>query len=327
MPLSPFLPWRFLDIFGAHRSNVSDIVDPLVVEPSMPADENLWEENACPPVSMLEEFMDESYFQPILDDGNLDDYPSAYHTPGLSEVEHSNHADQSSDASYDIPQPYVQSEDLIMPRSQDTIQGPPVVPFTVVHYERSPYFAPSPVKAAKATGSTSSEKTALAKPVTEPHTSMSVYEKLTGSRRTSPTAREKESDRLAISQPSTCTWTHSHGPFNQPSTSSESLPASQRKLYGSSEHASRVETADRISRISFPVQFPSPSPSASTKSTLSSGNCFWIPVVPCSENLRLALGGKMRDDWDFSEIRDFACMDVSVRGRYREGMKGFLRMN
>ncbi|KAI4285027.1 MAG: hypothetical protein L6R38_000979 [Xanthoria sp. 2 TBL-2021] len=322
MPLSPFLPGRFLDIFGAQRSNVSDIVDPLVVEPSVPADENLWEENACPPVSMLEKFMDESYFQPILDDGDLHDTPGAYHTPDLSE-----NPDQSSDSSYDIPQPYIQSEDLITPRSQDTIQGPPVVAYLVVHYERSPYFAPSPIKASKATGSPSSKKTASAKPAIEPHTSMSVYEKLTGSRRTSPTAREKESDRLAISQPSGITWTHSHGPFNQPSPSTENTPPSQRGLNDVSGHASRVETADRISRISFPVQSMSSNPSASTKSTLSFGNFFWIPVVPCSENLRLALGGKKRDDWDFSEIRDFACMDVSIRGRYREGMKGFLRVN
>ena len=54
----------------------------------------------------------------------------------------------------------------------------------------------------------------------------------------------------------------------------------------------------------------------------------WTPVVPPSENLPVAPGkGEKRDDWDFSEIRDSEGVDESVKERYKEGMKGFLRLN
>ncbi|KAI4279509.1 MAG: hypothetical protein LQ337_000210 [Flavoplaca oasis] len=285
MPASSFFPLTFLDTLSDRSSNhVSGIIDPPVVEPSMPTDKTLWEEYDHLLHSMLEEYMDESYFQPILDDVNLNKISSEFHTR----------------------------------------QG--FGPFTVVHYERSPELDLSTIKEAESTRCFPSDTTGSIIAVTEPAASMSVYEKLTGSRRTSPTAREKANDYLAMQQPSGCTWTHLHGPFYQSSTSSEDTPRSQQISHNSSGHATRVETADRISRIVFPAPSDSSSSLTSILSAPSCENLLWIPVVPCPENVRRAVQG-IKDDWDFSEIRDFGRMDGAVRGRYREGMKGFLRVN
>ena len=284
MPASSFFPLTFLDSLDDRRSNhVREIIDPLMVEPSVPTDKTLWEEHDHLPHSMLEEYMDESYFQPILDDVDIDKISSKFHIR----------------------------------------QG---FGFTVAHYERSPELDPSTIKEAESSRSFPCDTTDSETAVTEPAASMSIYEKLTGSRRTSPTAREKANDYLAMPQSSGCTWTHLHGPFYQPSTSSEDTPPTQQILHNSSGHATRVETADRISRIAFSAPSDSSSSLTSILPAPSCKNLLWIPVVPCSENVRRAVQG-IKDDWDFSEIRDFGRMEVAVRGRYRKGMKGFLRLN
>ncbi|KAL8892715.1 MAG: hypothetical protein Q9215_000464 [Flavoplaca cf. flavocitrina] len=285
MPASFFLPLTFLGSLDDRRSNhVSEIIDPLVVEPSMPTDKTLWEEHDHLPHSMLEEYMDESYFQPILNDVNLNKISSEFHTR----------------------------------------QG--FGPFTVAHYERCPELDPSTIKEAESTRISPCDTTDSEIAVTEPAASMSIYEKLTGSRRTSPTAREKANDYLAMPQSSGCTWTHLHGPFYQPSPSCEDTPPTQQISHNPSGHATRVETADRISRIAFPAPSDSSSSPTSILSAPSCKNMLWIPVVPCSEDVRRAVQG-IKDDWDFSEIRGSGRMEVAIKGRYREGMKGFLRVN
>ena len=284
MPASSFLPLTFFDAPGDRRSNHISEIDPLVIEPSMPTDKTLLEEQDRPSRSMLEEYIDESYFQPILDDVNLEHIPGPYHTR----------------------------------------QG--FRPFIVAHYERSPELDPSTIEEVDSSRSIPCDPTDSEIAVTEPAASMSVYKKLTGSRRTSPTAREIANDHLAMPQSSCCTWTHLQGPFYQPSTSSEDTPPAKQILHNSSGHATRVETADRISRIAIPAPSDSSGSLTSALSAPSCKNLLWIPVVPCSENVRRAVQ-EIKDDWDFSEILDFGRMDVAVTGRYREGMKGFLRVN
>ncbi|KAL9024288.1 MAG: hypothetical protein Q9180_007945 [Flavoplaca navasiana] len=188
MPASSFLPLTFLGSLDDRRSNhVSEIIDPLVVEPSMPTDKTLWEEHDHLPHSMLEEYMDESYFQPIRDDVNLNKISSELHSR----------------------------------------QG--FGPFTVAHYEPCPELDPSTIKEAESSRSFPCDTTDSETAVREPGASMSVYEKLTGSRRTSPTAREKVNDYLAMPQSSGCTWTHLHGPFYQPTRHSSRNSGSNLK--------------------------------------------------------------------------------------------------
>ena len=237
---------------------------------------------------------------------------------------------------------YIQYGALTSPRFQDTVRGPPVVyrvrsdvdqdcglyghkPFTVAHYKQLPEF-PLTDEAFQAISTLSPALAVAAKPVSEPHVGMSVYERTTGSRRTWPTARESESDKLAIPQPSGVTWTHSYGPFNQHSSPCACAPLLQQGLGGVLGHASRLETADRISRIHLTVAARFSSPIASKVSTPSSENWFWVPVVPHPENLK-RLTERKGDDWNFSEIVKIGCEDMSIRCRYTVGMKGFLRVN
>ncbi|KAL8850493.1 MAG: hypothetical protein Q9221_004541 [Calogaya cf. arnoldii] len=269
---------------------------------------------------MLEQFMDESYFQPIFHDATLNKIPSADQTPDLSGIGRSNNAHHSSHSSYDIfVKPLVQNEKLTASRSQETIEpmSPRVrsdahedcplndiKPFTVTHYERSPPSPPAIVKAPKATRPSLS-RTYSDEWATEPQTSMSVYEKLAGCRRSSPTAQEKERDRLAFLQ---------YAAFPARNTNLHSTRLSSRN--GGRHFEDPFSHAIPLLKpIGFYIVGPP-----------SSKNFYWIPVVPCSENFRHVTKGEA-GDWDFSEIRDSECKDVLVRGRYREGMKGFLRLN
>ncbi|KAL8673410.1 MAG: hypothetical protein Q9168_002153 [Polycauliona sp. 1 TL-2023] len=289
---------------------------------------------------MLEEYMDESYFEPVFDDGDVNDDPVVYQNPNSREVGYFSHADQSCDSSYGNLRPYGSIENLTMPRSPDPSQEPLAVchqrdiahqvcgingpgPLIISHLDGSPEYSPSTVEPSSVTSSTSSTKPLSTKPVTESSVPMSVYEKLSGARRTSATARANGTDDPTLSQPTGCVWSYMPSPIEQPSTPSGSTSPSQQTLNESTEHVARVETADGISRIPFPATSHS---SASTKSALSSRDYPWVLLEPRSENLPLTTRGK-GEDWDFSEIPDMAYMDVSVRGRYREGMKGFLRVN
>ncbi|KAL8907814.1 MAG: hypothetical protein Q9171_005702 [Xanthocarpia ochracea] len=259
-------------------------------------------QSARPPLNILEEYMDESYSEPNLCDDGLDVTTSIYPTTDLSELGSLYDPDQSSDVSF-----------------QDTVRGPPVVyrvrsdvdqdcglyghePFTVAHSKQPPEYSLTD-EAFQAISTLSPALVVTAKPVSDPHMGMSIYERITGPWRTWPTARESESDKLAIPQPSGVTWTHSYGPFTQHSSPCACAPPMQQGLDSLLTHASRLETADRISRIHLTVAARSSSPIASKVCTPSSENWFWVPVVPHSEN-RKRLTERKGDDWNFSEIMD-----------------------
>lgn len=97
---------------------------------------------------------------------------------------------------------------------------------------------------------------------------------------------------------------------------------------GSWEHPFGVEGEEQVPELPYQAESSAPYPETCTMPMPGSNYPDWMPVVPPSENLPVAPGkAEKRDDWDFSEIRDMEGMDESVKERYKEGKKGFLRLN
>jgi hypothetical protein len=309
---------------------------------------------------MFGEYMDESYFESGLDyNGPV----GPYVPPCLGDHVSPYDADYSSDFSYDDSSKlYIHHEEPHSPRLHDTAPEPTMVyrarsdihqhhsingssPFTITHWEPLSDLDPPTTAISQwhegipddfptfeqfeATTSPDfyGEAAAVENTIYEPlgTNCMSIYEKLTGSRRTSSTIEEREKDRLTtLLQPSGgVIWTHSYGPFDLSSSTSSSEstsspPPSEQGL-GSSDngHPSR---ADEIARI--PVTEP-------ISSVSSVKGDSWIPVVPHCENMKSVVGRKA-DEWDFSLVVPVfgdTVGNVAIKKRYRVGMKGFLRLN
>ncbi|CAL8584451.1 hypothetical protein XPA_010050 [Xanthoria parietina] len=257
-------------------------------------------------ISMLERLMDESHIQPVADDGDLDDILCAYETPELSEAERFESAYQSFDSSNSNP-----------------IQGPCVEYSNMSEYWEAAKTPGCPYIAVKATGSPSSEKTIAADPATEPVPWETICESPAGSCPFCAPASGAVSASCADSKPCTCI-------FHEPSTTVAELLES-----GCWEHPFGAEGEEQVPEVPYQPESSAPYPETCTMPMPGSNDLDWMPnyldwtpVVPPSENLPVAPGkGEKRDDWDFSETRDMEGVDESVKERYKEGMKGFLRLN
>lgn len=176
-----------------------------------------------------------------------------------------------------------------------------------------------PYISSTATRPPSSEKTIAAHPATEPTLWEMLYESPAGSRPCWAPASGAVSGSCADSMPCTCIM---HDPAIERTTVAELLES------GSWEHPFGVEDEEQVPALPYQAESSAPYPETCTMPMPRSNYLDWTPVVPPSENLPVAPGkGEKRDDWDFSEIRDMEGVDESVKERYKEGKKGFLRLN
>ncbi|KAI4233850.1 MAG: hypothetical protein LQ349_004158 [Xanthoria aureola] len=301
MATAPFFPSTSPDGLDVEMSNSSENPGPVVG----PHPSNLPDGHSCAEgsISMLERLMDESHIQPVGDDGDLDDILCAYETPELSQAEQFKSADQSFDSSY-----------------SNLMQLPPLESSDKPEDWTSPELSPCSFTASKATEDPSSEEMIAADPATEPFLWESIYGGPTAFRPWAP-AREGGSASCANSKPCTCI-------FREPSASMERMPLAQLLEPDFWKTLSGVEGEEQVPALPYQAESSAPYPETSKMPMPGSNYLDWMSVVPPSENLPVAPGGaEKRDDWDFSEIRDSEGMDESVKERYKEGKKGFLRLN
>ncbi|KAL8731867.1 MAG: hypothetical protein Q9166_003151 [cf. Caloplaca sp. 2 TL-2023] len=212
------------------------------------------------PVTILSERMDESYLEAEFCCADSDDTTNLHPVHHIREASNPYDADQSSEPSNDVlSEPHSRYEELKLPESHYTI---PIqtsaypwrnnfsqcygsydpAPLMVTPSEQSPASSMT-VEASSDPGSASSGEVTTAQPASVPRAS--VYERLTGSRRTSPTAQGIEGHKTTMTQPYGVTWTYSEGPFDHVSTA----PQHPEPMVLPTGHASRLEMADRISSV------------------------------------------------------------------------------
>ncbi|KAL8808166.1 MAG: hypothetical protein Q9182_000230 [Xanthomendoza sp. 2 TL-2023] len=277
------------------------------------------------PSSILGEYMDESYFETGLDDADLDNTST-----NLYEADKFSIMSYASRLRSLLPPPPQKTN---APNRSHCTKNAPLTP-TTNNKTPSPdfrirHFDPFTVAAA-ATSTTS--------PIINdaPDPSPSVYERLTGSRRTSPTAPESPLD---TPRASSVTWTYEQGPFESSSSSSSSRNSESSSpssvLRRESEKAAQM---DGIDNAAVPVSVPLLSSSAEVEEedvdvdeeipwAVPEGFC-WAPGLG-----REGGGGGIKreereeEDWDCAEMRRVGGVEVCVRMRYAFGGRGFLRLN
>ncbi|KAL8680525.1 MAG: hypothetical protein Q9186_003276 [Xanthomendoza sp. 1 TL-2023] len=246
------------------------------------------------PASILCEFMDESYFETgLYNDADLVDP-----TTNFYEADKSSHCTNPAQ-----PQP---PSAILLPPTRNNDNNNYSSPDASIRH----YFDTKTLPSHPSTKSSpqQQQRSLIIEPEPEPEPNPSVYERLTGCRRTSPTARERDEydNNLTMPRASGVTWTYSKGPFERVCSTE---PKSGMVSPSQGEAGRLRGDAERM---------------GGGKEGVDDEGGSWIPVLPRSENMGVREG----EEWDIWGVREGKGEGGGGgRMRYVLGGKGFLRLN